>query len=110
MLTRKQYWHKVMKLDKYPNNLKEEDACCQIPLKTKHSNKIEKKDASCQIPPKEYCNKNMIVITGNVKKVRFNNYVYATLIPTRDELNQVYMNYQKDNIDDFVLNIDDDFN
>ena len=82
MLTRKQYWYNIMKLDKHHKNIEEIDVSCQIPVNN-HGN----------------TDTDIVTVIGNVKQVRFNNNVYATLIPTKEELNKVYMDYKQHNID-----------
>ena len=78
----------------------------------KHHKNIEEIDVSCQIPVNNHGNTDTDIVTviGNVKQVRFNNNVYATLIPTKEELKKVYMDYKQHNIDNVVSNINNDFN
>ena len=93
MITRKQYWYNIMKLENYSKNIEEIELSSQI-----------KEKNNCDI------NKDVITVVGTVKQVRFNNNVYAKLIPTKEELNQLYLLSKEYDINNVISSIDDDFN
>jgi len=69
MLTRKQLWRKTISF--------------------KNKKRIDENEDENDCIPKRKINK---------KKVKFNNIVHATLIPTKDELNRIY-NYYNAHLD-----------
>lgn len=81
MISRKQYWHNIMK--KYDFNKDDVD---------------EKKIIYDNI---SIDNNKKFTVEGKIKEVRFNNCVYAALIPTREEHNALELRQNNSEYDNY---------